>query len=224
MGRVASPSRSADRKAARERDQNFFTFAKFLCDIAIDELKKKNPNPTQEQLNTTLEATLKPQVVFRPCGKNLSQIVTSMDASHWHKNPVGSSIEVAMKGYVRRHEIWETLEATGLSINHAAKILCKGESFRKWANAKAAPNEITQVTKNELQILKWAAVFIHQMQEMAQNETPEEKAHLMALAQSMEAARGFALIFKEWEDHMIQKDREAHPERYSTFLTERAVH
>lgn len=56
-------------------------------------------------------------------------------------------------GYVRRREIWEVLDRTRLSINQAAKILGRGESFRRWARRSSPPNEITRVSEDELRRL-----------------------------------------------------------------------
>lgn len=71
----------------------------------------------------------------------------------WRKRPV-RPVDASTAGFVRRRDVWRTLQEAGFSMSKAAKILNRGRQFLKWASPTGAPNEIVKVTKDELEILK----------------------------------------------------------------------
>lgn len=62
----------------------------------------------------------------------------------------GPHLTIWSNDLVTRKEIWDYLNRAGLSINRAAKILGRGESFRKWASKKGSPLEITRIHRSDL--------------------------------------------------------------------------
>jgi len=83
----------------------------------------------------------------------------NIDRAKWRKGPPDApSFDEIKSRYVRRHELWCALAESGLSVNQAAKKLGRGKQFRKWANRNAAPNELTRITRREIEQLagrKW---------------------------------------------------------------------
>jgi len=206
-------------KKRRKESQTYFEHAEFLSYFALLSLKKKIPNPSQGEIYEAIRIALKPNVKLKPNGKSLQEIVETIDASQWHKNPIGFT-ERLMKGFVQRHEIWDTLSLTGLSINKAAQILEKGESFRRWAKKGLAPNELTTITRNDLQLLEFAAKSIQIFKEMSlQEEFEEERARLLTSAESMEVVRSLAVILKKVYERKLQEEKELHPENSPTFFS-----